>query len=84
LLPLTGLFGVSVTIREASRQAAPVRAQRIAVTLMADTADPDGGPQYLPARVIGPVPRHLDASEILLNMVTAGSLFPCGTEARQK
>ncbi|MGH3199305.1 MAG: hypothetical protein ACRDOH_29720 [Streptosporangiaceae bacterium] len=34
-----------------------------------------GGPQYLPARVIGPVPRHLDASEILLNMVTAGSLF---------
>jgi len=31
-----------------------------------------GGPQYLPARVIGRVPRHLDASEILLDMVTAG------------
>ena len=31
-----------------------------------------GGPQYPPARVIGRVPRHLDASEILLNMVTAG------------
>ena len=48
LLPLTGLFGVSGTIREASRQAAPVPAQRIAVTLMAGTADPmaayQGGP----------------------------------------
>ena len=167
LLPLAGLFLVSGTIREASRQAAPVPAQRTAVTLMAGTADPmapyqggplrargiigwvlrrraarhgdlpsqrrivpvetvardwaagngitgepastrlpgqdtdppvvrlswsapacppvvlyrieggghgwPGGPQYLPARVIGPVPRHLDASEILLNMVTAGS-----------
>jgi poly(3-hydroxybutyrate) depolymerase len=31
-----------------------------------------GGPQYLSARVIGPVPRHLDASKILLDMVTAG------------
>ena len=31
-----------------------------------------GGPQFLPARVIGRVPRHLDASEILLDMVTAG------------
>jgi len=31
-----------------------------------------GGPQYLPARVIGRVPRHLDASEILLEMVTGG------------
>jgi polyhydroxybutyrate depolymerase len=29
-----------------------------------------GGPQFLPARVIGPIPRHLDASEILLDMVT--------------
>jgi polyhydroxybutyrate depolymerase len=166
LLPLAGLFLVSGTIREASRQAAPVPAQPTAVTLMAGTADPmapyqggplrargvagwilrrraarhgdlpsqrrivpvetvatdwaagngitgepfavrlrgedgdpptvrltwfasgyppvvlyrieggghgwPGGPQYLPARVIGPVPRHLDASKILLNMVTAG------------
>ncbi len=31
-----------------------------------------GGPQFLPARVIGPVPRHLDATRILLDMVTAG------------
>jgi hypothetical protein len=31
------------------------------------------GPQYLPARVIGPIPRHLDATGILLEMVTAGS-----------
>ncbi len=166
LLPLSGLFGVSGTIREASRQAAPVPAQRTAVTLMAGTADPmapyqggplharglsgwilrrraarhgdlpsqrriapaetiaadwaagngitgdpvavrlpgvdgdppavrltwsapgcppvvlyrieggghgwPGGPQYLPARVIGPVPRHLDATKILLDMVTGG------------
>lgn len=27
-----------------------------------------GGPQYLPARVIGPIPRHLDATGILLRM----------------
>ena len=32
-----------------------------------------GGPQYLPARVIGPIPRHLDATGILLEMVTARS-----------
>jgi len=31
-----------------------------------------GGPQYLPARVIGPIPRRLDASGILLDLVTAG------------
>jgi polyhydroxybutyrate depolymerase len=34
-----------------------------------------GGPQYLPARVIGPISRHLDATSILLDMVyqvTAG------------
>ena len=178
LLPLAGLFLVSGTIREASRQAAPVPAQRTAVTLMAGTADPmapyqggplrargvigwvlrrraarhgdlpsqrrivpvetvardwaagngitgepastrlpgqdtdppvvrlswsapgcppvvlyrieggghgwPGGPQHLPARVIGPVPRHLDASEILLNMVTAGSKFPWGAGVGQK
>ena len=30
-----------------------------------------GGPQYLPARVIGPIPRHLDATGILLE--AAGS-----------
>jgi len=28
-----------------------------------------GGPQYLPTRVIGPIPRHLDATNILLDMV---------------
>jgi polyhydroxybutyrate depolymerase len=27
-----------------------------------------GGPQYLPARVVGPIPRHLDATGILLGM----------------
>jgi polyhydroxybutyrate depolymerase len=32
-----------------------------------------GGPQFLPARVIGLIPRHLDATGILLEMVTAGS-----------
>jgi polyhydroxybutyrate depolymerase len=168
LLPVAGLFLVSGTIREASRQAGPVPAQRTAVTLMAGTADPavayqggplrapgvagwilrrraarhgdlpsqrrtvpvetvardwaagngitgepaqvrlpgaagdppavrltwsaprgaqvrppvvlyrieggghgwPGGPQYLPARVIGRVPRHLDATKILLDSVT--------------
>jgi polyhydroxybutyrate depolymerase len=30
-----------------------------------------GGPQFLPARLIGPVPRHLDATGILLAEVTA-------------
>jgi len=34
-----------------------------------------GGPQFLPARVIGPIPRHLDATGILLEMVT-GSCIP--------
>jgi polyhydroxybutyrate depolymerase len=28
-----------------------------------------GGPQFLPARVTGPVPRHLDATGILLKMI---------------
>jgi poly(3-hydroxybutyrate) depolymerase len=28
-----------------------------------------GGPQFLPARVIGPIPRHLDATGILLEMI---------------
>jgi polyhydroxybutyrate depolymerase len=32
-----------------------------------------GGPQYLPTRVIGPIPRHLDATGILLDMVVADS-----------
>lgn len=32
-----------------------------------------GGPQYLPARVAGPIPRQLDATGILLDMVTAGA-----------
>jgi polyhydroxybutyrate depolymerase len=165
LLPLAGLFLVAGTIREFSRQAAPVPGQRTAVTIMAGTGDPmvrydggplhapgvlglilrrrttrhgdlpservtaavetvardwaagngitddpaeehlpdapgdppvtrltwsapgcppvvlyrieggghgwPGGPQFLPARVIGPIPRHLDASGILLDMVTA-------------
>jgi polyhydroxybutyrate depolymerase len=32
-----------------------------------------GGPQYLPARVVGPIPRQLDATQILLDMVAARS-----------
>jgi polyhydroxybutyrate depolymerase len=32
-----------------------------------------GGPQYLPARFVGPVPSHLDATGILLDMVVANS-----------
>ena len=32
-----------------------------------------GGPQFLPARVIGRIPRHLDATGILLDLVTARS-----------
>ena len=166
LLPLDGLFLVAGTVREFSRQAAPVPRQRLAVTIMAGTADPmaryeggpmrragrwwagslrrraarhgdlpaerrvvgggDGGPglgrgqgiggepvaeqlpqapgdppvtrltwsapgcppvvlyrieggghgwpdgpQYLPARIVGPIPRHLDATGILLEQVTA-------------
>lgn len=30
-----------------------------------------GGPQYLSARIVGPIPRRLDASGILLDMVRA-------------
>ena len=30
-----------------------------------------GGPQFLPARLVGPIPRHLDATGILLDQVTA-------------
>ena len=48
LLPLAGLFLVSGTIREFSRQAQPVPRQRTAVTIMAGTGDRavnyDGGP----------------------------------------
>ena len=32
-----------------------------------------GGPQFLPTRVTGPIPRHLDATGILLEMVAADS-----------
>jgi polyhydroxybutyrate depolymerase len=32
-----------------------------------------GGPQFLPARVVGPIPRHLDATGILLAMVRPDS-----------
>jgi polyhydroxybutyrate depolymerase len=32
-----------------------------------------GGPQFLPAAFIGPVPRRLDATGILLDTVTAKS-----------
>jgi polyhydroxybutyrate depolymerase len=165
LLAVDGLFLVAGTLREFSRQAAPVPRQRAAVTIMAGTADPmaryEGGPmrapglagvilrrraarhgdlpaerrvvaigtvardwaagngiggepaieeltqapgdppvtrliwsapgcppvvlyrieggghgwpgepQYLPARVVGPIPRHLDATGILLDMVTS-------------
>jgi len=30
-----------------------------------------GGPQFLPARFVGPIPRHLDATGLLLDLVTA-------------
>jgi polyhydroxybutyrate depolymerase len=170
LLRLHGLFLVAGTLREFSRQAAPVPRQRLAVTIMAGTADPivryEGGPirppgvsgwilrrraarhgdlpaerrvvavetvardwaagngiggepaaerlpqapgdppvtrltwsapgcppvvlyrieggghgwpgglQYLPARMVGPIPRHLDATGILLEQVTANQDFP--------
>jgi polyhydroxybutyrate depolymerase len=166
LLRLDGLFLVAGTLREFSTQAAPVPRQRLAVAIMAGTADPmaryeggpmhapgvagwilrrraarhgdrpserravatetlardwaagngiggepaaeqlpqasgdppvtrlswsapgcppvvvyrieggghgwPGGPQHLPVRVAGPIPRHLDATGILLDMVTAG------------
>jgi polyhydroxybutyrate depolymerase len=165
LLAVHGLFLVAGTLREFSRDAAPVPRQRAAVTIMAGTADPmaryeggpmrapglagailrrraarhgdppserrvvaigtvardwaagngiggspaieelsrgpgdppvtrltwsaagcppvvlyrieggghgwPGGPQYLPARVVGPIPRYLDATGILLDMVTS-------------
>jgi polyhydroxybutyrate depolymerase len=167
LLRLDGLFLVAGTLREFSRRAAPVPRQRLAVTIMAGTADPmaryeggpmrapgsagwmlrrraarhgdlpserrvaateavardwaagngiggepaeerlpqapgdppvtrlswsapgcppvavyrteggghgwPGGPRYLPVRVVGPIPRQLDATGILLDMVTAGA-----------
>jgi polyhydroxybutyrate depolymerase len=44
-----------------------------------------GGPQYVPARIIGPIPRHLDATGILLDMVAAVSddgVAPSGLEKR--
>jgi polyhydroxybutyrate depolymerase len=166
LLPVAGLFLVSGTVREVSRQAAPVPAQRAAVTVLAGTADPavpyqggalrargipgwilrrraarhgdlpsqrrvvaaetvasdwaagngiaagpaaerlpgtggdppavrltwsapgcrpvvlyrieggghgwPGGPQHLPARVVGRVPQHLDATQILLDQLITG------------
>jgi polyhydroxybutyrate depolymerase len=172
LLPVAGLFLVVATIREFSRQAAPVPRQRTAVTIMAGTADPmvrydggplrargvpgwilrrraarhgdlqderrvppvedvardwaagngitgdpaeehlpgvswdppvtrltwsapgrppvvlyrieggghgwPGGPQFLPARAIGRIPRNLDATGILLESVTGGSGNPAG------
>jgi polyhydroxybutyrate depolymerase len=34
-----------------------------------------GGPQYLPAWIVGPIPRHLDATGILLEQVTAKQDF---------
>jgi polyhydroxybutyrate depolymerase len=46
-----------------------------------------GGPQYLPARVTGPIPRHLDATALLLEMVrdpgvSDGAEAPSGLEKR--
>jgi polyhydroxybutyrate depolymerase len=170
LLPVAGLFLVTGTFREFSREAQPVPRQRTAVTIMAGTADPTapyaggpmrmpgavgwlmrrraarhgdlpserrvvpvetvardwaagngiagepaseplaqapgdppvtrltwsapgcpavtlyrmeggghgwpGGPQYLPTRVIGPIPRHLDATNILLDMVYQVTAVP--------
>ena len=55
LLPLDGLFLVAGTVREFSRQAAPVPRQRLAVMIMAGTADPmaryEGGPMRAPGAV---------------------------------
>jgi polyhydroxybutyrate depolymerase len=55
LLRLDGLFLVAGTLREFSRQAAPVPRQRLAVTIMAGTADPmaryEGGPMRAPGLV---------------------------------
>jgi polyhydroxybutyrate depolymerase len=170
VLRLDGLFLVAGTLREFGRQAAPAPRQRIAVTIMAGTADPmvpyeggpmrapglpgwilrrraarhgdqpserraaatetvardwaagnaiggdpvrerlpqapgdppvtrltwsapgyppvvvyrieggghgwPGGPQYLPARVVGLIPRHLDATGILLDMMSADRDLP--------
>ncbi len=74
------LRGSSSTRRAdtSSRRGWPARAQRTAVTpvvlyrIEGGGHGWPGGPQYLSARVIGRVPRHLDASEILLDMVTVG------------
>jgi polyhydroxybutyrate depolymerase len=55
LLRLDGLFLVAGTLREFSRQAAPVPRQRLAVTIMAGTEDPmaryEGGPMRAPGFV---------------------------------
>ncbi len=40
-----------------------------------------GGPQFLPARVTGPIPGHLDATGILLDLVTARSGVSAGGPA---
>jgi polyhydroxybutyrate depolymerase len=41
-----------------------------------------GGPQSLPARLVGPIPRHLDATGILLDMVTADPGSPSSGVSR--
>jgi len=40
-----------------------------------------GGPQYLPARIIGPIPRHLDATGILLDMAEREGGIAAGRHA---
>jgi polyhydroxybutyrate depolymerase len=61
LLPLAGLFLAAGTYREFSRQAQLVPRQRIAVTIMAGTADPmaryEGGPMRAPG-VVGRILRR--------------------------
>jgi len=46
----------------------PVPRQRTAVTIMAGTGDPR---MPYEARVIGPIPGHLDATGLLLDLATS-------------
>ena len=40
-----------------------------------------GGPQFLPARILGPIARHLDATGILLDMAAQQSATAAGHRA---
>ena len=72
LLPLDGLFLVVPTLREFSRQGCPApRPPVVLYRIEGGGHGWPGGPQFLPARMIGPVPRHLDATGVLLDLVSA-------------